>query len=335
MTNAQHGARLGAGAARRRVGDRPATSSRCRRTRKRSRRSASTPRTCSGSGTGSAAATRWTRAIGLSTMLAIGPDGFRDMLAGFHAHGRALPDDPARAQPAGAAWACSRSGTRTSSAPQTVAVLPYDQYLERFPAYLQQLTMESNGKSRHARRRAASTTTPGPIFWGEPGTNGQHSFYQLIHQGTQLIPCDFIGFAQSLNPLGRAPRPADRERLRAGRGARVRQDRGGGRGRRRRPSGSSRTATFEGNRPTNTILAEQLTPETLGKLVALYEHSVFTAGRRSGASTRSTSGASSSARCSRSGSCPELEADDEPELDARLLDERADPALPAAPRRRP
>ena len=175
-------------------------------------------------------------AIGLSTMLAVGPEQFRELLAGFHAMDEHFRTAPLEREPAGAAWACSASGTATSSARRRMAVLPYDQYLERFPAYLQQLTMESNGKSRDARRRRPSTTRPAPIYWGEPGTNGQHSFYQLIHQGTRLIPCDFIGFAHSLNPLGRPPRPADRERLRADRGARVRQDRRA----RSRPKGTRR-----------------------------------------------------------------------------------------------
>ena len=133
---------------------------------------------------------------------------------------------------------------------QTVAVLPYEQYLKRFPAYLQQLTMESNGKHVTLDGAARSTTRPAPIYWGEPGTNGQHSFYQLIHQGTRLIPCDFIGFCQPLNPLGRASRPADGERLRAGRGAGVRQD---GRAKcepRERPTALVPHRTFEGNRPS-------------------------------------------------------------------------------------
>jgi len=150
---------------------------------------------------------------------------------------------------------------------QSVAVLPYDQYLKRFPAYLQQLTMESNGKSVTLDGRRVDYET-GPVYWGEPGTNGQHSFYQLIHQGTKLIPCDFIGFAQTLNPLGNhhdllmANVFAQTEALAFGQPA---------------PPGEP-YREFEGNRPTNTILTERLTPATLGKLVALYEHSVFTQG---------------------------------------------------------
>jgi glucose-6-phosphate isomerase len=159
---------------------------------------------------------------------------------------------------------------------QTVAVLPYDQYLKRFPAYLQQLTMESNGKSVTQDGKYVNYET-GPIFWGEPGTNGQHSFYQLIHQGTKLIPCDFIGFCQTLNPLGRhhdllmANLFAQTEALAFGKTEEEVRAEG--------TSGSLVPArTFEGNRPTTTILAERLTPEMLGKLVALYEHSVFTQG---------------------------------------------------------
>ena len=140
-------------------------------------------------------------AIGLSTMIAIGPEHFRDMLAGFHAMDEHFRTAPLRAQPAGADGAARRSGTTNFFGAQTVAVLPYDQYLKRFPAYLQQLTMESNGK--HVTLDGARVDyQTGPIYWGEPGTNGQHSFYQLIHQGTRLIPCDFIGFCQTLNPLG-------------------------------------------------------------------------------------------------------------------------------------
>ena len=160
---------------------------------------------------------------------------------------------------------------------ETVAVLPYEQYLKRFPAYLQQLTMESNGK--HVTLDGHEVDYPtGPIYWGEPGTNGQHSFYQLIHQGTRLIPCDFIAFAQTPQPARPAPRHAAGECVRADRGAGVWQDAA----RRSRPRArrtiSCRIASFEGNRPSNTILAERLTPAALGKLVALYEHSVFTQG---------------------------------------------------------
>ena len=157
---------------------------------------------------------------------------------------------------------------------QTVAVLPYDQYLKRFPAYLQQLTMESNGKRVTLDGRVVTYET-GPIFWGEPGTNGQHSFYQLIHQGTKLIPCDFIGFARTLNPLGRhhdllmANVFAQTEALAFGKTADELRAEGV-------DAALIPHRTFPGNRPTNTILAERLTPRTLGSLVALYEHSVFT-----------------------------------------------------------
>jgi glucose-6-phosphate isomerase len=159
---------------------------------------------------------------------------------------------------------------------QTVAVLPYDQYLKRFPAYLQQLTMESNGKQVTLRGERVDYAT-GPIFWGEPGTNGQHSFYQLLHQGTPLVPCDFIAFCRSLNPLGRhhdllvANVFAQTEALAFGKTAEEVRAEG-------TPDWLVPHRTFEGNRPTSTILAESLTPETLGKLVALYEHSVFTQG---------------------------------------------------------
>jgi glucose-6-phosphate isomerase len=214
-------------------------------------------------------------AIGLSTMLAIGPASFRAMLDGFHQideHFRTAPFDRNLPVLMGllAVWYAN------FFAAQTVAVLPYDQYLKRFPAYLQQLTMESNGK--HVTLGGARVDyDTGPIYWGEPGTNGQHSFYQLIHQGTKLVPCDFIGFCRPLNPLGRhhdllaANVFAQAEALAFGKtAAEVRAE------------GTPETlvphTVFEGNRPSTTILADRLTPETLGALVALYEHSVFTQG---------------------------------------------------------
>jgi glucose-6-phosphate isomerase len=214
-------------------------------------------------------------AIGLSTMIAIGPENFRAMLEGFHAmdtHFRTAPLSENLPVLMGllSVWYNNFFGA------QTVAVLPYDQYLKRFPAYLQQLTMESNGKHVTLAGRPVDYQT-GPIYWGEPGTNGQHSFYQLIHQGTKLIPCDFIGFCRSLNPLGRhhdllmANLFAQTEALAFGRTEdQVRAE--------STPARLVPHRVFEGNRPTNTILAERLTPETLGKLVALYEHSVFTQG---------------------------------------------------------
>jgi glucose-6-phosphate isomerase len=214
-------------------------------------------------------------AIGLSTMLAIGPEHFRAMLAGFHAmdeHFRTTP--PARNLPALmgllTVWYSDFFGA------QTAAVLPYEQYLKRFPAYLQQLTMESNGKHVTLDGQRVTYET-GPIFWGEPGTNGQHSFYQLIHQGTRLIPCDFIGFSRTLNPLGdhhdllMANIFAQTEALAFGKTAAEVQAEG-------TPDWLVPHRVFEGNRPTSTILAERLTPQTLGTLVALYEHSVFTQG---------------------------------------------------------
>jgi glucose-6-phosphate isomerase len=214
-------------------------------------------------------------AIGLSTMLAIGPDNFRAMLEGFHEmdeHFRTAPFERNLPVLMGllTVWYADFFGA------ETVAVLPYEQYLKRFPAYLQQLTMESNGKHVTLEGKQVTYATS-PIYWGEPGTNGQHSFYQLIHQGTRLIPCDFIAFGQPLNPLGRhhdmllANVCAQSEALAFG----------------KTPEQVKAEGTadwlvphrvFEGNRPTNTMLVDRLTPESLGKLVALYEHSVFTQG---------------------------------------------------------
>jgi glucose-6-phosphate isomerase len=214
-------------------------------------------------------------AIGVSTMVAIGPDAFREMLAGFHEvdeHFRSAPFDRNLPVLMGllAVWCNDFLGAHT------VAVLPYEQYLKRFPAYLQQLTMESNGKHVTLGGEVVDYQT-GPIFWGEPGTNGQHSFYQLIHQGTRLIPCDFIGFSHTLNPLGAhhdllmANMFAQAEALAFGKT--VEEVRAEG-----TPEWLVPHRVFEGNRPSTTILAERLTPGTLGKLVALYEHSVFTQG---------------------------------------------------------
>jgi glucose-6-phosphate isomerase len=214
-------------------------------------------------------------AIGLSTMVAIGPDNFRAMLSGFHQmdeHFRTAPFEANLPVLMGllAVWYNDFFGA------QTVAVLPYEQYLKRFPAYLQQLMMESNGKHVTLAGKPVSRDT-GPIYWGEPGTNGQHSFYQLIHQGTRLIPCDFIAFGKPLNPLGRhhdlllANVFAQTEALAFGKTPEQVKAEG-------TPDWLVPHRVFEGNRPSNTILAEQLTPETLGKLVALYEHSVFTQG---------------------------------------------------------
>jgi glucose-6-phosphate isomerase len=214
-------------------------------------------------------------AIGLSTMIAIGPENFRAMLAGFHEmdeHFRTAPFE--RNLPVLMAllgiWYNDFFGA------ETVAVLPYEQYLKRFPAYLQQLTMESNGKHVTLEGTPVEHAT-GPIYWGEPGTNGQHSFYQLIHQGTRLIPCDFIAFVHPLNPLGHhhdmllANVFAQTEALAFGKTPEQVKAEG-------TPDWLVPHRVFEGNRPSNTILAERLTPETLGKLVALYEHMVFTQG---------------------------------------------------------
>ena len=214
-------------------------------------------------------------AIGLSTMLAIGPEPFREMLAGFHVmdeHFRTAPFDRNMPVLMGllAVWYGDLFGA------QTVAVLPYEQYLKRFPAYLQQLTMESNGKHVTLDGSPVETQT-GAVYWGEPGTNGQHSFYQLIHQGTKLIPCDLIGFARPLNLLGEhhdlllSNVFAQAEALAFGKTPEQVAAEG-------TPEQLVPHRVFDGNRPTNVIMAEELTPGILGTLVALYEHSVFTQG---------------------------------------------------------
>ena len=214
-------------------------------------------------------------AIGLSTMLAVGPAAFREMLSGFHEmdeHFRTAPFEKNLPVILGllTVWYADFFGS------QTVAILPYDQYLKRFPAYLQQLTMESNGK-RVTLGGQEVTYATGPVYWGEPGTNGQHSFYQLIHQGTHLIPCDFIAFAHSLNAVGphhdllMANVFAQAEALAFGKTAEQVKAEGVA-------EALVPHKTFPGNRPSNTILVDRLTPTTLGKLVALYEHSVFTQG---------------------------------------------------------
>jgi glucose-6-phosphate isomerase len=214
-------------------------------------------------------------AIGLSTMIAIGPNNFRRLLTGFHeldAHFRNAPFE--RNLPVLLGLLAIYNNNILGA--ESVAVLPYEQYLKRFPAYLQQLTMESNGK--HVTRDGMKVEyQTGPIYWGEPGTNGQHSFYQLIHQGTRLIPCDFIAFGRPLNPIGRhhdillANVFAQAEALAFGKTTQEVEADG-------TPPWLAPHRTFEGNRPSNTILLERLTPEALGKLVALYEHSVFTQG---------------------------------------------------------
>jgi glucose-6-phosphate isomerase len=249
-------------------------------------------------------------AIGLSTMLAIGPQRFGELLAGFHAmdeHFREAP--PERSLPALlgllAVWYGDFFGA------QTIAVLPYDQYLHRFPAYLQQLTMESNGKRVTVAGQPVDYETGG-VYWGEPGTNGQHSFYQLIHQGTKLIPCDFIGFQRSLNPLGEhhdlliANVFAQTEALAFGKTAEE-----------VRAEGVEEELvphrTFPGNRPTNTILADRLTPRTLGSLVALYEHSVFTQGAIWGIDSFDQWGVELGKALARR-IVPELQSDGEPRL---------------------
>ena len=214
-------------------------------------------------------------AIGLSTMLAIGPEGFRDMLAGFHEVDEHFKENPiGESLPSILGLLCVWYGDFFGA--QTVGVFPYDQYLHRFPAYLQQLTMESNGK--HVTLDGAHVDyETGAIFWGEPGTNGQHSFYQLIHQGTRLIPADFIGFLHTLNPLGdhhdllMSNVFAQPEALAFGKTPEQVREEG-------TPEAIVPHRVMEGNRPSNVILVDRLTPHTLGSLVALYEHSVFTQG---------------------------------------------------------
>jgi glucose-6-phosphate isomerase len=249
-------------------------------------------------------------AIGLSTMLAIGPERFVEMLAGLHAvdeHFREAPIERNLPALLGllAVWYGDFFGA------QTIAVLPYDQYLHRFPAYLQQLAMESNGKHVTLDSRQVDYET-GAVWWGEPGTNGQHSFYQLIHQGTKLIPCDFIGFGRSLNPLGEhhdlliANVLAQTEALAFGKTAdEVRQE--------GTPEDLVAHRVFEGNRPSNTILAERLTPRILGSLVALYEHSVFTQGAIWGIDSFDQWGVELGKVLAKR-IVPELEATTEPEL---------------------
>ncbi|HEX6602896.1 MAG TPA: glucose-6-phosphate isomerase, partial [Solirubrobacterales bacterium] len=249
-------------------------------------------------------------AIGLSTMLAIGPARFEEMLAGFHAmdeHFREAPTAANLPMLHGllAVWYGDFFGVETQ------AVLPYDQYLHRFPAYLQQLTMESNGK--HVTLDGARVDyDTGAIFWGEPGTNGQHSFYQLIHQGTRLIPCDFIGFSNSLNPLGRhhdllmSNVFAQGEALAFGKTPDQVRAEG-------TPEEIVPHRVMEGNRPSNTILAQRLTPETLGALVALYEHSVFTQGAIWGIDSFDQWGVELGKVLAKA-IIPELESEGEPEL---------------------
>src|SRR5580765_3326398 len=250
-------------------------------------------------------------AIGLSTMLAIGPDNFRGMLDGFHQmdeHFRTAPFDQNLPILLGllTVWYTDFFDA------QTIAVLPYEQYSKRFPAYLPQLTMESNGKHVTLDGRQVGYDT-GPIFWGEPGTNGQHSFYQLIHQGTRLIPCDFIGFGSALTPLGRhhdmllANVFAQSEALAFGKTREQVKAEG-------TPDWLIPHRVFEGNRPSNTILAEKLTPDLLGKLVALYEHSVFTQGAIWGIDSFDQWGVELGKVLAQA-IIPQLQAPDEPELD--------------------
>src|SRR5213595_3619798 len=249
-------------------------------------------------------------AIGLSTMLAIGPENFRALLKGFHEmdeHFRTAPFERNLPVLMGllSIWNNNFLGAHT------VAVLPYEQYLKRFPAYLQQLTMESNGKHVTIQGDDVSYETA-PIYWGEPGTNGQHSFYQLIHQGTKLIPCDLIGFGRALEPLGRHQDLlmsnvfAQAEALAFGKTADQVRAEG-------TPEGLVPHRVFEGNRPTTTILAEELTPAVLGRLVALYEHSVFTQGAIWGIDSFDQWGVELGKVLAKN-IIPELQSPDEPEL---------------------
>ena len=255
-------------------------------------------------------------AIGLSTMLAVGPDQFAEMLAGFHAmdeHFRTAPLDQNLPVLMGllAVWYVNFFGV------QTIGVMPYDQYLKRFPAYLQQLTMESNGKHVTLDGTVVDYDT-GPVYWGEPGTNGQHSFYQLIHQGTRLIPVDLIGFGQALNPLGEhhdilsSNVFAQAQALAFGKTeAEVRAE--------GTPAAVVPHRVMQGNRPTNVLLAEKLTPFTLGTLVALYEHSVFTQGTIWIIDSFDQWGVELG-KVLAVAIIPELESEKEPELGARLVD---------------
>jgi glucose-6-phosphate isomerase len=249
-------------------------------------------------------------AIGLSTMVALGPGQFRELLAGFHAmdvHFRTTPFERNLPVLMGllAVWYGDFFGA------ETFGVMPYEQYLKRFPAYLQQLTMESNGKHVTLDGRPVDYQT-GAVFWGEPGTNGQHSFYQLIHQGTELIPVDLIAFARTLNPIRdhhdilMSNVFAQAEALAFGKTKDEVREEG--------TAGSVVPhRVFEGNRPTNVILAEQLTPHTLGALVALYEHSVFTQGTIWGINSFDQWGVELGKQLARA-IIPELESDDEPDL---------------------
>ena len=267
-------------------------------------------------------------AIGLSTMLAIGPEAFAEMLAGFHAVDEHFLETPtAENLPALigmlAVWYGDFFGA------QTVGVFPYEQYLKRFPAYLQQLTMESNGK--HVRLDGSHVDyETGAIFWGEPGTNGQHSFYQLIHQGTKLIPCDFIAFTETLNPLGDhhekliANVLAQAEALAFGKTADEVRAEGS-------PEELVPHRVFEGNRPSNMIVAERLTPHALGSLVALYEHSVFTQGTVWGVDSFDQWGVELGKVLAKR-IIPELKGEEHER--ARQLDVRADPAVPPRARLR-
>ena len=265
-------------------------------------------------------------AIGLSTMLAIGPEHFTELLAGFHEMDEHFRTAPLRAQPAGRSSGCSPSGTSTSSARGRFGVMPYDQYLKRFPAYLQQLTMESNGKHVTTAGEDVDYAT-GAVYWGEPGTNGQHSFYQLLHQGTEVVPVDLIAFAQSAQRARQPPRPAHLERLRPGpwrspSARRADEVRAEG-----TPERVVAHRVMQGNRPSNVLLAERLTPRSLGSLIALYEHSVFTQGAIWGIDSFDQWGVELGKQLA-SQIAPELEAARGARARPRLVDEHPHPPLP-------
>ena len=266
-------------------------------------------------------------AIGLSLMIAIGPEQFTEMLAGFHSIDEHFRTAPVRARTCPVLLGLIGIWYDDFFGAETQAILPYSQYLARFPAYLQQLDMESNGKSVDLDGDPVALQT-GPIVWGQPGTNGQHAFYQLIHQGTKLIPCR-LHRVRARQPRGRRPpEPAHGQLLRADRGARVRQDARGGRGR-RRAAAAGAAPDFPGNRPTNTILADRLTPYTLGQLVALYEHKVFTQGTVWNINSFDQWGVElgkTARHCASSPSSSRRRA--EPDLAARQQHQRPDPPLP-------
>ena len=303
------------------------TSSRCRPTRTRSRSSGSTPTNMFEFWDWVGGRYSYDSAIGLSLMIAIGPDAFGDMLAGLPRDGRALP----RPRRSSRTCRCSSGSIGiwydNFFGAETVAILPYSQYLAHLPAYFQQLDMESNGKSVDREGERVEWQT-GPIVWGQPGTNGQHAYYQLIHQGTKLIPADFIGFAQAERGRRRPPGPAHREPARPAGGARVRQDPRGGRGRgHSRPPGAA--PGVRGQPPDEHDPGDEAHAARRSASSSRCTSTRCSPRARSGTSTRSTSGASSWARSSRRTSSRSCSATDDADARARLVDQRAHPPLPA------